>query len=403
MLCIQPGQNQPLSGNKIVLRVTGEPKDNFVPNTQLGVFRAGPDGRAASHRDFIHENNARSHDGAIVFDALQRECRIDLGTVATGIERIAIVLAIRGGLGPGTTIGTFADVRTLLADERDGPILEFSLPLASRHETALILAEVYRYRNQWKFRAVGQGFRDGLTALASHFGLRYEEPTPARNLPQPDQRDRSPHGRTAFSGTGFCVSAEGYFITNHHVVENALEIRARSPTEHYPLRHVFSDPANDLALLKATAPCPKVAVFRAGAQAQPGEGVVVIGYPLNGLLGSSPQVTTGNVSSLIGIGDDTRGLQFTAPVQRGNSGGPLLDSDGAVVGVVSAKLDVARIHALTGDVPQNVNFAIKSAVVRNFLEAIGVGYASRPSGSPRQPPEIAAEAQHFVFRIDCSA
>jgi S1-C subfamily serine protease len=236
-----------------------------------------------------------------------------------------------------------------------------------------------------------------------HFGLRYEEPASKRNLPQPDQRDHSPHRRTTFSGTGFCVNAEGYFVTNHHVIENALEIRARSPTEDYPLRHVFSDPSNDLALLKGTESCSRVAVFRSGAQAQPGESVVVIGYPLNGLLGSSPQVTTGNVSSLIGIGDDTRGLQFTAPVQRGNSGGPLLDADGAVVGVVSAKLDVARIHALTGDIPQNVNFAIKSAVVRSFLEAIGVGYVSRPTGSPRQPSEIAAEAQRFVFRIDCSA
>jgi S1-C subfamily serine protease len=197
------------------------------------------------------------------------------------------------------------------------------------------------------------------------------------------------------------VSAEGYFVTNHHVVENALEIRARSPTQDYPLRHVFSDPLNDLALLKATQPCSRVAVFRAGAQVQPGESVVVIGYPLNGFLGSSPQVTTGNVSSLIGIGDDTRGLQFTAPVQKGNSGGPLLDADGTVVGVVSAKLDVARIHALTGDVPQNVNFAIKSTVVRSFLEAIGVGYISRPTGSVRPPPEIAAEAQSFVVRIDC--
>lgn len=401
MLCIQSGQNQPLSGDKIVVRVRGEPKGHFVPNTQLGVFRAGSDGHTPSHRDFIHENNARSHDSAVVFDAVEREFRIDLGTLASGIERIAIVLAIRGGLGPGTTIGTFTDVRTVLADNGDEPILEFSLPLASRHETALILAEVYRYRDQWKFRAVGQGFRDGLTALASHFGLQYEEPIPARNLPQPDQRDHSPRRRTAFSGTGFCVSAEGYFVTNHHVIENALEIRGRSPTEDYPLRHVFSDPANDLALLKATEPCPGVAVFRAGAQAQPGESVVVIGYPLNGLLGSNPQVTTGNVSSLIGIGDDTRGLQFTAPVQRGNSGGPLLDADGAVVGMVSAKLDVARIHALTGDVPQNVNFAIKGAVVRNFLEAIGIGYVSRPTGSPRQPSEIAAEAQRFVFRIDC--
>ena len=81
-------------------------------------------------------------------------------------------------------------------------------------------------------------------------------------------------------------------------------------------------------------------------------------------------MTTGNVSSLIGPGDDTRALQFTAPTQAGNSGGPLLDGDGAVVGVVSLKLNVIRVHEMTGDIPQNVNFAIKPALAREFLEAM---------------------------------
>jgi S1-C subfamily serine protease len=111
--------------------------------------------------------------------------------------------------------------------------------------------------------------------------------------------------------------------------------------------------------------------------------VIVVGYPLGGLLGSGPQVTTGNVSSLIGPGDDTRALQFTAPTQSGNSGGPLLDSDGAVVGVVSSKLNAVRVHEMTGDVPQNVNFAIKAALARGFLDAVGMEYRSRASGNTR--------------------
>ena len=108
-------------------------------------------------------------------------------------------------------------------------------------------------------------------------------------------------------------------------------------------------------------------------------------------------MTTGNVSSLIGPGDDTRSLQFTAPTQSGNSGGPLLDGDGTVVGVVTAKLNAARIHEITGDMPQNVNFALKAALARAFLDAAGVDCQGRPSRSTR----TAAEARDFVLKIEC--
>jgi hypothetical protein len=146
-----------------------------------------------------------------------------------------------------------------------------------------------------------------------------------------------------------------------------------------------------------------VATFRDGRQAQLGEAVIVIGYPLGGLLGSGPQVTTGNVSSLIGPGDDTRSLQFTAPTQSGNSGGPLLDSDGAVVGVVSSKLNAVRVHEMTGDIPQNVNFAIKAALARSFLEAVGIDCQSRIPRATRSTADIAAEARDFVVKIECQA
>ena len=164
---------------------------------------------------------------------------------------------------------------------------------------------------------------------------------------------------------------------------------------------MFADPTNDLALLRSDTPLPGVAMFREGAPARLGETVIVVGYPLGGLLGSGPQVTTGNVSSLIGPGDDTRALQFTAPTQAGNSGGPLLDGDGAVVGVVSSKLNVVRVHEMTGDIPQNVNFAIKSALARGFLEAIGVDHQCRAPRSARSVADIAAEARDFVLKIEC--
>ena len=85
---------------------------------------------------------------------------------------------------------------------------------------------------------------------------------------------------------------------------------------------------------------------------------------------ATTNLSVGNVSALAGLGDDSRYLQISAPVQPGNSGGPLLDASGHLVGIVTAKLD-ARVARFTGDVPQNVNFALKAEVARTFLDSKG--------------------------------
>lgn len=400
---LQPGQNRPIGPGRVTLVVGGEPEELFRANTQAGVAVLGGDGRLRDFGDLVGADQPRSRDGAVVLAAAPGTFHLDLDTVAPEVARLALVLAVRPELPPGTTFGVFSAIRTWLTDSGGQVLLAFPLPLSSRGETAMILAEVYRYQGQWKFRAVGQGFAQGLPALAAHFGLRWPEPErPVVDRTEP-RREPSPPSGKAFSGTGFCVHPEGYVLTNYHVIDGASEILARSPRHRGRLEPVFVDPTNDLALLRATAPLPGVAAFRAGPQARLGEVVVVIGYPLGGLLGSGPQVTTGNVSALIGPGDDSRFLQFTAPTQAGNSGGPLLDGDGTVVGVVSAKLNAIQVHALTGDVPQNVNFALKTALVRSFLEAAGVDYQSRPPHPARPVTAIADEARAFVLKIECQA
>ena len=90
----------------------------------------------------------------------------------------------------------------------------------------------------------------------------------------------------------------------------------------------------------------------------------MVGYPLRGALASGANVTVGNVSALAGPGDDRRLIQITAPVQPGNSGGPVLDSAGNAVGVAVAKLDAAAMARATGDIPQNVNFAVSARAAR---------------------------------------
>lgn len=129
--------------------------------------------------------------------------------------------------------------------------------------------------------------------------------------------------------------------------------------------------------------------------------MVAVGYPLHGLLSSEANVTTGNVSALAGIGNDTRFLQITAPVQPGNSGGPLVDQSGNVVGIIVGKLNAIEIAKVTGDVPQNVNFAINMAVAKAFLDANSVEYKSAPSVKKLDPADMVETAKKFTLLLEC--
>jgi S1-C subfamily serine protease len=128
---------------------------------------------------------------------------------------------------------------------------------------------------------------------------------------------------------------------------------------------------------------------------------VVVGFPLHGLLASEANVTTGTVSALAGIGNDTRFLQITAPVQPGNSGGPLLDAGGHIVGIVVSKLDAINIAKATGDIPQNINFAIKDTIAKSFLDSQSVEYETETSSTTREFADIGAAAKKFTLLLEC--
>ena len=164
---------------------------------------------------------------------------------------------------------------------------------------------------------------------------------------------------------------------------------------------VAEDTHNDLALLSAPGVSGAAATFRGERTVALGAPVVVAGYPLRGVLTEGLQVTPGAVSALAGPRDDARFLQITAPVQVGNSGGPLLDAEANVVGVVVGKLDALRVAEVTGDIPQNINFSIKGSVARAFLDIYGVDYMV---GTPQQKldvPEVAARARAFTVIVEC--
>ena len=205
----------------------------------------------------------------------------------------------------------------------------------------------------------------------------------------------------AGSGTGFYISAGGQILTNAHVVGECSSLAVESIGKPaVEARLVASDARNDLAVIQTKARAPRTAAFRAGSMRQ-GESVVVYGFPLPGAVASSGNATAGNVSALAGLRDDTRMLQISAPIQPGNSGGPLMDMTGAVVGVVVGKLNAAKVMEVTGDIPQNINFAIKAHVARGFLESHGVEYETAPKAKELGVADVADAARAFSVRVLC--
>jgi S1-C subfamily serine protease len=217
-----------------------------------------------------------------------------------------------------------------------------------------------------------------------------EEPVPA---PKPDHEGSS--------GTGFFVTAEGAVITNAHVVEDCSTIRVTSDQGTSAIAKVVArDGRNDLALLGTGLAARKAAAFRTSIRL--GESVEAFGYPLTEVLAKSGNFTLGNVSALVGLGEDSRYVQISALVQPGNSGGPLLDQNGNLVGVVSAKLDALKLMLATnGDIAQNVNFAIKASIVVSFLEANGVGYTTGAASQLMQPADLADQAKAMSVFVEC--
>jgi len=211
------------------------------------------------------------------------------------------------------------------------------------------------------------------------------DPAPDRNAPTSARADAT--------GSGFRV-ARGAIVTNHHVIEGCKRLRVNGIAAQVR----GSDERNDLALLNTNFPGEN-ATLRA-QRAAVGEPVAVAGFPLRGLL-SGFNMTTGNLSSLSGIGGDTRLIQITAPVQPGNSGGPVLDSAGNLMGVVVSKLDAVKAIKITGDIPQNVNFAINANVLRSFLDANSVGYQTVNSDKAIASTAIAEKAKGFTVLVEC--
>ena len=207
------------------------------------------------------------------------------------------------------------------------------------------------------------------------------------------------------AGTGFVISASGHIVTNHHVIDGCTgDIHGNLTGDPVAtLRLVSSDATNDLALLQGPAASFKEFARIRDRAIRSGDSVVAIGYPYHGLLTSDFTVTTGIVSSLSGILNNTRYLQISAAVQPGNSGGPLLDTSGQIVGMVAAKINAIKFVRATGNIPENINFAIKTGAIRDFLDNSVVPYQTAEPKGELKTTEIAGNARAYTLLISCTA
>jgi S1-C subfamily serine protease len=203
------------------------------------------------------------------------------------------------------------------------------------------------------------GFQEAIVSLAGNVS----SPPPSQQPPQPVE--------SVYSGTGFLFSAKDYVITNWHVVRGTKNIKVKFLNgETIEAEVALKDPQNDIAFLKLRRqPQLPQSSLRIGdsSNMKMGDKVFTIGYPAHFLMGNNPKYTEGVVNATSGLQDDPTLFQISVQIQPGNSGGPLFNSKGEVIGITQASLDPNVAIGTFGTLPQNVNYAIKSSYISALL------------------------------------
>jgi TPR repeat protein len=269
------------------------------------------------------------------------------------------------------------------AKERDRLISEMSpKQLASAQKMATDLLKAHPALAEWKVGAV-----------------------PNTSKPDPTHSDEQVEPRSTealqlvSTGSGFLVSRAA-ILTNAHVVDGCTAVFVQADSTRSQVLVLAEDVHRDLAVV-GTVHTPRMPLSLSRTHIRQGQTISVVGYPLRGILSSAPNFTTGIVSAVTGIRNDFNEFQITAPVQPGNSGGPVLDEGGNVVGIVSSKLNAFKVVADVGTFPENVNFAIQGSAVADFLDSNGFAYNTSPSNVLLKTTKIAERVRPAVFVVEC--
>lgn len=204
-----------------------------------------------------------------------------------------------------------------------------------------------------------------------------------------------------WSGTGFALK-NGYVVTNYHVIENAKSISIQGIkgdfTPKYNATIIATDKYNDLALLQISDNnfngFGAIPYNIKTSVSEVGEDVFVLGYPLTSTMGDEIKLTTGVISSKTGFQGDVSLYQISAPIQPGNSGGPLFDNRGNLIGIVNAKHKGA----------ENVGYAIKTSYLNNLIES-SISTSILPNNNQIAELPLTGKVKslkNYVFMITCS-
>ena len=259
----------------------------------------------------------------------------------------------------------------------DGAIT-YDFTTTERHVKAAIILEIYQRNGQFKCRALGEASTQGLDSLEQRVQVSLDIRPPnvheliqeaQRQQSQPDSSNsdarppRQVQAGETWTGTAFAID-EYHLLTCYHVIESANLIGIRQQGQ--PDREaqvVLSDIGSDSAIIRVSEPLPSYLSLAQRCSDILGETITTLGFPLSGL-SSQLQVTQGCISGLTGSGDDIRYMQFTAPIQPGSSGSPLLLPTGEVVGMVTSSF--VHEHA------QNLNYAVKFQLLSALLASAGI-------------------------------
>ena len=261
-------------------------------------------------------------------------------------------------------------------------------------DSAMIVLELYRRNDQWKVRALGEGSSYGLAALGRRLELALDEKHPESASGGSSGHPSSDDQPNQWTGTAFAISPR-HLLTCAHVADEASQMQISSQQGRRRVQCIAMDRPNDVAvLLVDDQDLPSYLPIHPTHAGELGESVTALGYPLSGVMGSHLQVTQGCISSLRGYQEDIGRLQFTAPIQSGSSGSPLLDQYGKVLGMVTSSLNNA----------QNMNFAVKHYLMWAILDTIGFD-APKNSGkislATLTQPQLVKQAQSSIWQIYC--
>ena len=201
------------------------------------------------------------------------------------------------------------------------------------------------------------------------------------------------------SGSGFFISSQGHIVSNAHVVGGCKKIKVYENGKEISLNILATDTMNDVGLVKGKFKNTKYLNIKSDG-AELGEDIVAFGYPLVDTLSDSVKLTKGIVSALAGPNNNFAMIQIDAALQPGNSGGPVLNMNGLVVGIASSGLSKLKMVKEQKILPENVNFAVAAPTIVKFLKANNINV---PQGTNKiyKTKELAKIGEPATVQLLC--